>query len=191
MSWRELEVDLSRELHAACVVQELLLRVIEEGIGDGLEGVAASEAGTVDVVDGTGCVLGVVEDVERLCAELERVTLEERDALVGGEVEVVDGANRQRVTGRSRQRTGTGLNVVGVRVDGGVTDEISVASGRCRGSDTAVGKEGGIVDGVTPDPMERSPVELIMTRSMAAPLSPLRLELTPESTVAYSGDSYV
>jgi hypothetical protein len=45
-----LEGDLAGQLHGARVVQEFLIGAVEEGVAYGLEGVAAGEAGDVDVV---------------------------------------------------------------------------------------------------------------------------------------------
>ena len=67
------------------------------GLGDRLEVVVFSEAGCVYVVDGSRDVLRVVEDVEGVRAELDRVAIAERDALVCRQVNVVDGTGAETI----------------------------------------------------------------------------------------------
>lgn len=66
-------------------------------LGDRLEVVVFSEAGCVYVVDGSRDVLRVVEDVEGVRAELDQVAIAERDALVCGQVNVVDGTGAETI----------------------------------------------------------------------------------------------
>src|SRR5258708_2516822 len=119
-----LEGDLGGKLHGTSVVEELLLRPIEAGATGRLEAVARCVAGRVDVVNGSGDVLCVVEDVERLRAELERIVLLHRDPLEGREIKVVDRTDGKGVTSAVRQSAGTGLDVVGVGVDGSVPNKV-------------------------------------------------------------------
>src|SRR5712664_2480569 len=81
-----LEGDLGGELHSTSVIGEDLLRVVEGRESNGLEVVVRSEARVVDVINGSGDVLCVVEDVERLRAELERIVLMHRDPLEGRKI---------------------------------------------------------------------------------------------------------
>ena len=66
-------------------------------LGDRLEVVVCGEAGCVYVVDSSRNVLCVVEYVEGVRAELDRVAIAERDALVCGQVNVVDGTGAETI----------------------------------------------------------------------------------------------
>ena len=127
-----LEGDLGGKLHGTSVVEELLLRPIEGCTIDRLEAVACGVAGRGDIINGSGDVLCVVEDVERLSAELERIVLLHRDPLEGRKIKVVDRTDRKRITAPVRECALAGLDVVGVGVDGGVADEVTIAL-RCGG----------------------------------------------------------
>src|SRR6266576_2206121 len=122
-----LEGDLGGKLHGTSVVEELLLRPIEGCASSRLEAVASGVAGRVDIVNGSGDVLCVVEDVERLSAKLERIVLLHRDPLEGRKIKVVDRTDRKRITAPVRECALAGLDVGGVGVDGGVTHEVAVA----------------------------------------------------------------
>jgi hypothetical protein len=112
-------------LHGARIVLEDLSRLTEERIIDFLEvDDAGRVGGLVDIADRAWCVLGVVQNVVGLRAELEGVTLAERNALVGCQVPVVDGAGRQRITLSIGKGTGLGLNVISIGVDGDVANRV-------------------------------------------------------------------
>ncbi len=140
-----LEGELCGQLHRTSVVGELLVRPVEEGVADGLEVVARGVAGRVDVVNGSGDVLSMVEEVEGSRTELEGVVLVDRKPLLKREVNVIDRTDGKRITCCVGVGTRAALDVVGIGVDGRIADQVAVAR-RCRRR--AVSYERGVVDSV-------------------------------------------
>src|SRR5665213_2891040 len=95
-----LEDNLAGKLHGTSVIQEFLVRPIEEALPDSLEVIARGEAGTVNIVDGSRLILGVIEDVECLRAEFERVVLEHCHPLVSRQINVIDRTQGQGIASR-------------------------------------------------------------------------------------------
>src|SRR5947209_19971923 len=73
----------------------------------------------------------MVEHVVGSCTKFERVVFLERKTLEERQIPVVDGTGRQCVSGSGGECTLGCLNIVSIRVDGNVANDVCRAGGIC------------------------------------------------------------
>src|SRR5712664_3980194 len=127
-----LEEDLQRQLHRSRITRELRCRMVEVGtLRPQNVDLRAGKTNGRDVVQKSRNVLRVVEEIERLCLEFDLEPFRDGESLQGGDIDVVDGIQLQRVAARGGKSTKPSLNVLRVRIFRSVRDD--VRRGGCAG----------------------------------------------------------
>src|ERR1041385_5550554 len=117
-----LEVEFCNQLHNACVVCKGLCRIIECAAVHTDE---TGDTGVADRIHGVNTArneLGVVEDVERLSGELHVRSLARVKTLHNSHIPVVRARGSQRIASGSGKSAGPGLDVLGIRILGNITN---------------------------------------------------------------------
>ena len=127
----------------------------------------------------------MVEHVVRLCLEFDGTGFAKVEPLDGRGIDVVDGVDGLSVALRGGQSAGGGGDVFRVGILGHIGNGIGSVAVVPAAHRLAIF---GLAYETTAEPVCLTPLELKMVRSIPAE-SLFWLELTPERTVKYSGDS--
>src|SRR5215469_1810345 len=117
-----LEVVLQNQNDLTRMVREDHVRVVERRItwSQVAQYVSSGVTKKESVIDVARQVLGMVEQVQKLCLELNRLPFRDVEALQERQIPIVDRANGQRVASGGRECTGAGSDVLSGRVVGQV-----------------------------------------------------------------------
>jgi hypothetical protein len=118
----ELKLESCRKLQETFVAGELQIRVTKRRVVRQkvvVYGVAVME---LDIVEVTGNVLRVIEDVEGLDTDFEFTDLSEIECLLHLKVDVVDTAQRHRLASAGSKRSRPSYNILRIGVKRHVSD---------------------------------------------------------------------